>query len=390
MNNKVSIVGAGHTKFGYLDSLNLEELIVWAGRDALRDAGITGKEIDAVFLGHFNAGMVTDGFASSLIHQIDDELRFKPAMRCENACASGSAAISAAINTILAGHADTVLVVGVEKMTSNSTADVTKALTQASYQHDDFEKNLSFPQIFGLAATEYAKRYQSPLDAMAKISVKNHENALRNPLAQLQRPMTYEFCSTVSEKNPLIADPLRLTDCSLISDGAAAIVISRSDLAKDFKHRVDIASFVAVSYFMPINRRDFIAFEGAEKSIQTALKNANLTIKDINLAEVHDCFTMAELLIYEAMGLTEKGQGAKALEEGVVYRDGVLPINLSCGLKAKGHPVGATGVSLHALTYRHLTGQAEEMQFDNANHGLIFNMGGSGVANYTSILKAVR
>lgn len=390
MNNKVSIVGAGHTKFGYLDSLNLEELIVWAGRDALRDAGITGKEIDAVFLGHFNVGMVTDGFASSLIHQIDDELRFKPAMRCENACASGSAAISAAINTILAGQAETVLVVGVEKMTSNSTADVTKALTQASYQHDDFEKNLSFPQIFGLAATEYAKRYQSPLDAMAKISVKNHENALRNPLAQLQRPMTFEFCSTVSEKNPLIADPLRLTDCSLISDGAAAIVISRSDLAKDFKHRVDIASFVAVSDFMPINRRDFIAFEGAEKSIQTALKNANLTIKDINLAEVHDCFTMAELLIYEAMGLTEKGQGAKALEEGVVYRDGVLPINLSGGLKAKGHPVGATGVSMHALTYRQLTGQAEEMQIDNANHGLIFNMGGSGVANYTSILKAVR
>lgn len=386
----ISIVGSGHTQFGVLKNKRLEDLIVDAATEALADAKISGEQIDAVFLGHFNAGMVPDGFASSLIHQADPRLRFKPAIRCENACASGAAAISAAITSILSGRSDTVLVVGAEKMTAKSTPEVTEALRQAGYQNGGEETALSFPQLFARAAKQYTEKYQDPLYAMAQVAAKNHANAMHNPLAQLHREMGVDFCHTVSEKNPYIAAPLRLTDCSLISDGAAAIVLTRSSLAKGFQHEVSIKAFEQTSDFLSIEHRDFISFEAAEKSIQQALKQAHITLNDISFAEVHDCFTIAEILIYEAMGLTPKGKGYTALEEGVVYRDGRLPVNLSGGLKAKGHPVGATGVSMHAISYRQLTGQAEAMQLGNAHMGLIFNMGGTAVANYTSILEAVR
>ena len=390
MDQKISIVGSGHTKFGALKEDNLESLIVRASQEALQEAGISGADIDAVFLGHFNAGMVNDSFASSLIHQADPSLRFKPANRCENACASGSAAISAGINAILSGRANTVLVVGAEKMTSNTTPEVTRALGQAGYQNNPKEASLSFPQVFGIAAQEYQQRYQDPLTAMAQIAAKNHANALKNPLAQLHKELTVEFCNTVSDKNPLIAPPLRMTDCSLITDGAAAIVLTRSDLAKSYLHQVNFKAFEQVSDFIPMSRRDFLAFEGPEKSIQQAFRKANISWQDLNFAEVHDCFTIAELLIYEAIGIVPKGQGFKALDEGIVYREGQLPINLSGGLKAKGHPVGATGVSMHALAYRQLTHQAGEMQLSSANLGLVFNMGGSAVANYASVLEGVR
>lgn len=386
----VAIVGSGHTKFGGLKDSNLEQLIVEAGKEALAEANITGAEIDAVFLGNFNAGMIPDSFASSLILQISDDLRFKPATRCENACASGSAAIAAGINSILSGNAKTVLVVGAEKMTSNTTPEVTKALTQAGYQNAPQENKLSFPQLFALAAGEYKRRYQDPLYAMAQIAAKNHTNALSNPLAQLHREMSVDFCHNVSDKNPEIAPPLRLTDCSLISDGAAAVVLTQADFAKHFQHQVNIRAFEHVSDFLPMSKRDFIAFEGAEHSIKKAMNVAGISLDDLDFAEVHDCFTIAELLIYEAMGLTPKGKGYQALDEGVVYRTGRLPINLSGGLKAKGHPVGATGVSMHAISYRQLTEQAGKMQLSGANLGLVFNMGGTAVANYTSILEAVR
>lgn len=388
--NHISIVGSGHTKFGNLKEHNLESLIVEAAKEALSNANISGADIDAVFLGHFNAGMVPDSFASSLIHQADEGLRFKPAMRCENACASGAAAISAGIHSILAGRANTVLVVGAEKMTSNSTSDVTKSLTQAGYQNNPEESCLSFPQLFGLAAKQYKERYQDPLYAMAQIASKNHSNAMSNPLAQLHREMSVEFCHEVSEKNPEIAPPLRLTDCSLISDGAAAIVLTRADMAQNYQNEVRFRAFEHVSDFLPLQKRDFISLQGAELSIKAAIKNAQISLSDLSFAEVHDCFTIAELLIYEALGITPKGQGYRALEEGIVYKAGKLPVNVSGGLKAKGHPVGATGVSMHALAYRQLTNQAGDMQVNDAKLGLIFNMGGTAVANYTSILEAVR
>ena len=389
MNKTIYITGSGHTKFGKLTE-NLEQLIVQATREALSEAAIPASEIDAVFLGHFNSGLVSDGFASSLIHQADLALRFTPAARCENACASGAAAIHAGINAILSGKARHVLVVGAEKMTHRTTADVTTALAGAGYQNDAEEAALSFPQVFGVAARAYTERYGDPLSAMAHIAAKNHHNAMKNPLAQMQRDLGFEACNTVSDKNPLIAPPLRLTDCSLVTDGAAAIVLSVADAATDMKRRVRIAAAEHVSDFLPMSSRDFLKFEGPQRAMAQAYKQAGVTVSDINFAEVHDCFTIAELLTYEAMGLAPAGRGEEAIKNGTVFADGSLPVNLSGGLKAKGHPVGATGVSMHALGFRQLTQQAGDIQRQNAEWGLLFNMGGAAVANYATILHADR
>ncbi len=389
MSTGISIVGSGHTKFGQLQE-NLEMLIIAAAREAVEESGIDPADVDAVFLGHFNSGLVSDGFASSLIHQAYPQLRFKPGMRAENACASGSAAIHAGMNAIHASKARTILVVGAEKMTNRSTSEVTEALAGAGYQNDPGEAALSFPQVFGVATREYEARYGSPLDAMARIAVKNHSNAMANPLAQMHKEFTFEHCSTVSNSNPEIAPPLRLTDCSLVTDGAAALVLTADNNAVNFSRSVSIRAAAHVSDFLPMSRRDFLAFEGPERAFATAFESAGVELGDIDFAEVHDCFTIAELLTYEAMGLTPKGQGVRALDEGTVYKDGALPVNLSGGLKAKGHPVGATGVSMHALAYRQLTGQAGDMQKPGANVGLVFNMGGSAVANYVSVLELQR
>lgn len=381
------IIGSGHTKFGRLDARTLENLMVEAAGEALAQAGVEPKEIDAIYVGHFNSGLVPDGFPSSLVHQLSPDFRFTPSTRFENACASGSAAVYGALSALKAGEAKTVLVVGVEKMTSRTTPEVTKALAGAGYQNDPAEAALSFPQVFAIAAQGYTERYGSPMEAMARIASKNHVNALSNPLAQMQRDMSFEACNTVTEKNPLIAPPLRLSDCSLISDGAAAIVIT-TDPSVGGDARVAFRATNHVNDFLPIAARDFVAFEGPQRAIRGALDKAGVSLDDLSFAEVHDCFTIAELLIYEAMGLKPAGKGGDALADGTVYRDGKLPVNVSGGLKAKGHPVGATGVSMHALSYRQLTGQAGDMQLPDAKIGLVFNMGGAGVANYASVLEA--
>jgi acetyl-CoA C-acetyltransferase len=385
----VSIIGSGHTRFGRLDG-TLEDLIVEATREALAEAELPAAAIDAIYLGHFNSGLVRDGFPSSLVQQADPDLRFKPATRCENACASGAAAIHAGMNAILSGRARTVLVVGAEKMTARSTAEVTEALAGAGYQNDPAEAALSFPQVFGVAARAYAELHGDPLPAMARIASKNHMNALKNPLAQMRRPMSIEDCATVTEKNPVIADPLRLADCSLISDGAAAIVLTTKEAAQGHVRAASFRAAEHVSDLLPMAARDFIAFEGPKWAIRLAYETAGIAVSDLDFAEVHDCFTIAELLIYEAMGLAPKGRGVQALDEGLVTAEGRTPVNLSGGLKAKGHPVGATGVSMHALAFRQLTGQAGEMQRPGAGLGLVFNMGGAAVANYASVLEAQR
>ncbi|MEI5996312.1 acetyl-CoA acetyltransferase [Paraburkholderia bengalensis] len=390
MSKDVSIVASAHTAFGRLKDQTLEDLIVAATQEVLRDGHIDAAEIDAIFLGHFNSGLVPDGFPASLVLQADKDLRFKPATRCENACASGSAAIHAGMNAIRSGAADLVLVVGAEKMTSNSTEEVTRALAGAGYQNDWFESTQSFPQLFASTAQQYHERYQDPMYHMARIAAKNHANAMANPLAQMHRAVSVDYCNEVSPTNPVIAAPLRLTDCSLITDGAAAIILASADRAKDFAREVAVKAATHVSDTLPIGGRDILAFEGAQRAISAALQNANLTLRDIDFAEVHDCFTIAELLIYEAMGLAPRGQGHKVLDEGTVFADGCLPVNLSGGLKAKGHPVGATGVSMHALAFRQLTGAPIGIPAPGAEFGLIFNMGGMAVANYASVLQARR
>lgn len=389
MSSPVYITGTGHSRFGKIPG-TLEDLIVDVTREALADAGLAGGDIDAIYLGHFNSGLVPDGFASSLAMQADPGLRYAPATRCENACASGAAAFHGALNLIRAGGARNVLVIGAEKMSHRSTPDVTRALAGAGYQNDPGEAALSFPQVFGLLATAYAQRYGDPVRAMAEIAVKNHANAMDNPLAQMHKLLDLDAALTVSDRNPLIAPPLKLSDCSLISDGAAAVILGSADAAASAPRRVAVAAAQHVSDLLPISARDVLGFEGPRKAIGAAYAQAGITVDDLDLAEVHDCFTIAELLCYEAMGLAPPGQGARALAEGRVHRGGATPVNLSGGLKAKGHPVGATGVSMLALVTRQLTGQAGAMQLDAPEWALAFNMGGAAVANYATLLRADR
>ncbi|MEC7763751.1 MAG: acetyl-CoA acetyltransferase [Pseudomonadota bacterium] len=382
------IVGWGHTKFGRLDGQDLEDLIVAAASEAIDDAGIDPSEIDGIWIGHFNSGMVGDGFPASLALQVDDRLRFTPAMRCENACASGSAAVYSAREAIRAGSARTVLVIGVEKMTALDTAGVTKALSGASYQRD--EAQASFPELFARFARAYFQANGDQTEVLARIAAKNHVNAMNNPLAHLHKPLDLAFCATESPKNPMIAAPLKVSDCSLISDGAAAMVMVSEDRLGDFDRAVGFRAAVQVNDFQPMARRDLLAFEGPAQAFQQAYDAAGITVDDLDFAEVHDCFTIAELLVYEAMGLAQQGRGRDAIESGRVMATGSVPVNLSGGLKAKGHPVGATGVSMHVLAARQLVGEAGDMQKPDAALGCVFNMGGSGVANYCSILEPVK
>src|SRR6202034_3547907 len=226
---------------------------------------------------------------------------------------------------------------------------------------------------------------------LARIAAKNHKNGVGNPYAQLRKDLGYDFCRTESDKNPRVAGPLKRTDCSLVSDGAAAVVLADTQTALAMKKAVAFRAAEQVNDFLPMSRRDIVAFEGPALAWKRALAAARLGLFDLDLVETHDCFTIAELIEYEAMGLTAPGEGARAILEGWSEKDGKLPINPSGGLKAKGHPVGATGVSMHVLAAMQLLGQAPEgMQIKDAKLAGIFNMGGAAVANYVSLLEPAK
>lgn len=384
------IVGWAHSPFGRLDQFDLEALITGVTRDAIADAGVTAKDIDAMWLGNLNGGFVPDIFCSSMLLQADDGLRWKPSTRVENACASGAAALYSALDAIEAGRAKIALVVGAEKMTAISGAAVTEVLGRASYVKEEAACGLSFPGIFAQIAQGYFDKYGDNSATLARIAAKNHANGVHNPYAQLRKDLGFEFCNTVSDKNPMVAAPLRKTDCSLVSDGAAALIVADADTARAMKKAVRFRARTQVNDFLPMSRRDAVAFEGPRRAWQQALAAAGCKIGDLSLAEVHDCFTIAELLSYEAMGLAEPGQGARLLENGTVMQGGSLPVNPSGGLKSKGHPIGATGVSMHVLGAMQLCGMAGGMQVPNASLAGIFNMGGSAVASYVSVLERVR
>ncbi len=386
----VCIVGWGHTPFGKHEGEDLEALITRATREALDHAGVPADQVDGIWLGNLNGGFVPDTFCSSLVAQADAGLRWKPATRVENACASGSAAIYSAADAIAAGRARVALVVGAEKMTAVSGKEVAQALAGCSYVREEASQGLTFPGIFALMAKAYFERYGDHSAALARIAAKNHANGTRNPWAQMRRDLGFEFCNTISEKNPVVAEPLRRTDCSLVSDGAAAVVLVDESMVAEFSRAARFRARAQVNDYLPMSRRDPAAFEGPRRAWSQALAGAGCDVRDLSLVEVHDCFTIAELLAYEAMGLAEPGQGARLLEEGVVMADGALPVNPSGGLKSKGHPIGATGVSMHVLGAMQVLGEADDLQVPNAELAGVFNMGGSAVASYVSILERLR
>ena len=385
------IVGWAHSPFGKLDDPDIESLIGRVAGAAIADAGIAPGEIDASFVGLFNNGFSAQDFPASLVLQHLPELRFKPATRYENACASGSAAVHGARDFLAAGRGRFALVVGVEKMTATPGKEVGDYLLKASYKKEESDIPAGFAGVFGRIAERYFQRYGDQSDALAAIAAKNHKNGVSNPFAQMRRDLGFEFCRTLSDENPYVAPPLKRTDCSLVSDGAAALVLTDEETARGMGKAVRFRAAVQVNDYLPISKRDITGFEGAALAWRRALDTAGLKLDDLSFVESHDCFTIAELLEYEAMGLTPPGEGARAVLEGWTQKDGRLPINPSGGLKAKGHPIGATGVSMHALVAMQLAGQAPEgMQLPKADIGGVFNMGGAAVANYVSILEPAR
>lgn len=384
------IVGWAHTPFGRLEGETVESLIVRVATDALAHAGLEPAEVDEIVLGHFNAGFSRQDFTAALVLQAHGDLRFKPATRVENACATGSAAVQSGLKSLRAGSARVVLVVGVEQMTTTPGPQIGENLLRASYLPEDGDTPAGFAGVFGKIASAYFQRHGDQSDALAAIAAKNHANGVANPHAQMRKDLGFQFCRAESEKNPFVAGPLKRTDCSLVSDGAAALVLVADDRAATSAQAVKVRATAHVQDFLPMSRRDILRFEGCGVAWRQALARADLGLDDLSFVETHDCFTIAELIEYEAMGLVEEGQGARAILEGWTAKGGRLPVNPSGGLKSKGHPIGATGVSMHVLSAMQLTGTAGEMQVPDARLAGIFNMGGAAVANYVSILERVR
>ena len=382
-----NIIGWGHNKFGRNDTQSTEDMIAEVVSEAISHAQVDPKDIDNIVVGTFNNGFQKQDFHGALPAINCEVLKHVPSLRVENACATGSAAIHTALNSIEAKRSKLNLVVGVEKMTDRSTKEAGDILLGASYRKEEDKIDGGFAGVFAQITDTYFQRYGDQTKYLSKIAAKNHKNGAVNPYAHMQVDLGFDFCNKVSEKNPLVAPPLKRSDCSMISDGAAALIIADDELALEAERSISFKARVQMNDLMPMSKRDKTEFRGAALSWKKALSDAQVNLMDLSFVETHDCFTIAELIEYEAMGLTQRGEGYKVLEEGTVYKDGKLPINPSGGLKAKGHPVGATGVSQHVMACMQLVGEAKDMQIKDASLGGIFNMGGSAVANYVSILE---
>ncbi|WP_108880743.1 thiolase domain-containing protein [Anderseniella sp. Alg231-50] len=384
-----AIIGWAHSQFGKLEDDDLETMLARVCKQAVEDAGIGFDEVDAIYVGNF--GMFEkQSFPAAFALDADPALRFKPATRVENACATGSAAVHMGLNDLASKKSRFVLVVGAEKMTSAPGSVIGDVLLNASYRKTEADTPGGFAGVFARIADLYFQRYGDQSEAMARIAAKNHANGVHNPYAQMRKDFGYEFCNTISDKNPTVIGAIRRTDCSLVSDGAAAVVMTDTETALRFPKAVHFRAAAHAQDYLPMAKRDIVAFEGCEQAWGKAHQQAGTSLDDLSFVETHDCFTIAELIEYEAMGLTPKGEGARAIAEGWTAKDGKLPVNPSGGLKSKGHPIGATGVSMHIMAAMQLTENAGDMQLQAPELAGIFNMGGAAVANYVSILERLR
>jgi acetyl-CoA C-acetyltransferase len=387
---KAQIVGWAHSPFGKSDLENTEQLMAAVAAPALAHAGVEPADVDGIFVGVMNNGFSKQDFQGALIGMGNEALAHVPAVRLENACATGSAAIYSAMDFIEAGRGRIALVVGAEKMTATATANVGDILLGASYRREEADVEGGFAGLFGRIAQTYFQRYGDRSEELAMIAAKNHANGMANPYAHMRKDFGFEFCNTVSDRNPYVAAPLRRTDCSLISDGAAALVLADEEIAATLSRAIAFRARRHINDHLALSRRDPTAFDGARRAWAAALDEAGLTLNDLSLVETHDCFTIAELIEYEAMGLAKPGEGHLVVREGVTRKDGRLPVNPSGGLKSKGHPIGATGVSMHVMAAMQLAGEAGDMQVSGATIAGVFNMGGAAVANYVSLMERAK
>ncbi|MEO9337570.1 acetyl-CoA acetyltransferase [Mesorhizobium sp. SB112] len=387
---KAQIVGWAHSQFGKTEYPDTEALMAAVSGPALTHAGVEASDVDGVFVGVMNGGFSKQEFQAALVGMGNPDLANVPSVRLENACSTGSAAIYTAMDFIESGRGKIALVVGAEKMTAVSTAQVSDILLGGSYRKEEAEVEGGFAGVFGRIAQHYFQRYGDRSEELAMIAAKNHSNGMANPFAHMRKDFGFDFCNTVSEKNPLVAPPLRRTDCSLVSDGAAALVLAGEETAATLQRAIGFRARKHVNDVFALSRRDMIAFDGPRRAWQGALADAGVTLDDLSFVETHDCFTIAEMIEYEAMGLAAQGEGYRVVRDGTTAKTGRLPVNPSGGLKSKGHPIGATGVSMHVISAMQLMGEAGDMQLSNPNLAGVFNMGGAAVANYVSIMERVK
>jgi acetyl-CoA C-acetyltransferase len=382
----VSIVSAGLSKFGKLEGLYAREIFAEAVKEAFdRCPNLNPKkDIQALFVGHMGESYEHQGHTGATMADWAGLLHI-PATRVEAACSSSGAALRAGIYAVLSGLCDVVMVGGVEKMTHRTTPEVTEYLAMASDYPFEQWHGITFPGLFALMATAHMHKYGTTERQMAMIAVKNHYHGSLNPKAHMQKEVTLE--TALSSR--VIAWPLKLYDCSLITDGASCLILTRPELAKKYTDMpVHIIGSGQASDTIGIYEREqFTSLTAAKLAAKKAYEMANVKPEEISVAEVHDCFTIAEIIAYEDLGFCKPGEGGKLAEKGETKIGGRIPVNTSGGLKAKGHPVGATGTAQAYEIYLQLTGQAEKRQVKDAEIGLTHNVGGSGATATVHIYR---
>ncbi len=379
----VAVIGVGMTKWGEAWDKSLRDIFVEAALLALDDAGV--DKIDSMFVGTMSSGLfVGQEHLSSLLSDYLGQGSI-PAARLESACASGGLALRTGFIEVASGMSDVVLVGGVEKMTDVSGHEATYALGTAADQEYECYHGITFPGLYALIAMAHMEKYGTTREQLAMVSVKNHENGSMNPLAQ------YPFKISVEAvlNSVLVADPLRILDCSPITDGAAAVILCPVEVAKKLKKPVVkiTASGMATDTIALATRQDITWIQSTYEAARKAFAMAGKKPGDINVVEVHDCFSIAEICVIEALGLVEKGKGGRAVEDGLTSLGGRIPVNASGGLKAKGHPVGATGVAQAVEIVKQLREEAGQRQVKGARVGLTQNMGGSGGSSVVHIFE---
>jgi len=381
----VAIVGVGMTKFGEHWKHGLKELITEAGIKAVEDAGISGKDIQLIVGGSMSSGIFAGQEHTGALFTDYLGLNPIPAIRTEAACASSSVALSTGIMAVQSGKYNCVVAGGVEKMTDVYGNLATTALAGAMDRENEANFGLTFPGVYALMAKRHMHQYGTTREQIAMVAVKNHENALKNPNAQFHRRITIEDVM----KSPMVADPLRLLDCSPIADGAATLILVPAEKAKQYTDTpIYIRASSQASDTLSLYQRPDITTVGATiTAANNAYRQAKMTAKDIHLAEVHDCFTINEIISTEDLGFAKKGEGGRLLQSGETKHDGRIPVNVSGGLKAKGHPVGATGAAQAVELVEQLRGNAGARQVSGAENGLAHNVGGSGSTVVVHILS---
>ena len=389
MMREVAVIGVGVTEFGELWDKSFRNLIAEAGSKAILDSGIGGKELDALYVGSMSAGrFVGQEHVGALVADCSGFAHMHiPAIRVESACASGGLAVRQGYFSVASGMNDVVVVGGVEKMTDVVGDEATDIIATGLDQEWEAFFGATFPGIYAMIATRHMYDYGTTREQLAKVAVKNHANGALNPYAQFKRAISLDKVLN----SPITAYPLRMLDCSPVSDGAAAIILCAADKAKNYTDKpVKIIGTGQASDTLALHgRRDICTFDSTVYAAKKAYKQAKLQPKDIDIAEVHDCFTIAEILAIEDLGFVKKGEGGKAVDKQITTLNGKIPVNTSGGLKAKGHPVGATGVAQIAEIVMQLRGEAGQRQVKDAKIGLTHNVGAAGASCVVHILEAI-